>query len=157
MVSSVIETLYGRTILRKRLAQTKQIATHGRNSRLALSGLFRLLLASFLFTNSAKGEENDSLPRGPKIQVAVSAPFFETLVTDVVSGLLRIERFLLCAVLTLMVIILVFYIRERHFGRPNSVRNRAYRRRTQSHSAHLPTDTVRNHRNVSHRNVSDSI
>jgi len=111
-------------------------------------------MASFLFINSAKGEESESLPKGPKIIVAVSAPFFETLVTDVVSGLLRIERFLLCAVLTLIVIILLFYLKERHFGRANSFRNSAHRSRAQSHSAHLPTDAVRNHRNISHRNVS---
>jgi len=124
-----------------------------------------------LVSSFAKGKEDDYIPKGPKIQITFSAPFFETLIKDVTSGLLRFERFLLCDVLTLMVIILLFYLRERYFGRPNTFRNIAHRRRPQPESvhhpsnatrnrrnvSHLPTDAMRNRRNVSHGNNSNSV
>ena len=82
-----------------------------------------------LVSNFAKGEEeNDYYQKDLKYKLHC-----QRHCSILISGLLRIERFLLCAVLTLMVIILLFYLRDRHFGRPNSVRNRAHRRRAQSH------------------------
>jgi len=43
-----------------------------------------------------------------------------------------------------------FYLRERYFGQPNIFRNIAHRRGPQPESVHLPTDAMRNRRNVSH-------